>query len=134
MKQFSTGMVFGTVLVFGLAFVNSERPQSTDRETIWSSYLAEKMNGQAEVRLPDQSRADIVTSTTAWEAEWSDKWPESIGQSLNYMIEANKTSAGIVLLCRGEYMHDYQQCKKVVAYLRGKGVPIHVQVELVEKQ
>ena len=134
MKQFSAGMFFGAVSMLMLAFVNSERPQQTDRETVWSAYLAERMQGEADVRMTDRSRADIITSTTAWEIEWSDKWPESIGQALNYMIESNKSSAGIVLLCRGDYMHDYQQCKKVVAYLRGKGVPIHVQVELVEKQ
>lgn len=114
-------------LLFSSIANAGDRPKPTDRETAWSRYIAEQMQGQAEVRLPDGSRCDILTITTAYEVEWSDKWEQSIGQSLNYMIESKRNQAGVILLLRGDYQSDLDQTMKVVSYLQTRGVPIHLE-------
>lgn len=53
--------------------------------------------GQAEVVLPDQTRADCITSTHAVEHDFGPKWAEAIGQSLYYSLQTGKR-AGIVLI------------------------------------
>lgn len=87
-------------------------------ETDWSRHLASEMQGVPEYRLPDNSRVDIVTEATAWEVEWSDKWPEAIGQALFYSISTDK-EPGVILLLRGKNAEeDYLECLSVVAALR----------------
>ena len=53
--------------------------------------------GQAEVVLPDQTRADCITSTHAVEHDFGPKWAEAIGQALYYSLQTGKR-AGIVLI------------------------------------
>lgn len=42
---------------------------------------------------------DCLTAQHAIEVDWSDKWPEAIGQSLNYGMLTRKTP-GVILVCR----------------------------------
>jgi len=53
--------------------------------------------GQAEVVLPDKTRADCITSTHAVEHDFGPKWAEAIGQSLYYSLQTGKR-AGIALI------------------------------------
>lgn len=78
------------------------RPQETARETDWSGYLAERMGGEAEHRLPDGSRVDILTKTTAWEVEWPEKWPQSIGQAVYYGALTNRRPGVLLLMGKGD--------------------------------
>lgn len=98
-------------------------PTASDRETVWSAYLAGEVNGEAEHRLPDGSRIDILTDRTAWEVEWCDKFEESIGQALFYGIAADRTP-GVWILKRAEDDEDYLRCLLVIQELRSKGVTI----------
>jgi hypothetical protein len=50
-----------------------------------------------EVRLPDYSRCDCITSTHAIEFDFSENWMKAVGQSLNYALMSGKR-AGIVLI------------------------------------
>jgi len=54
-------------------------------------------NGQAEVVLPDKTRADCITATHAVEHDFGSKWAEAIGQALYYSLQTGK-KAGIVLI------------------------------------
>lgn len=56
--------------------------------------------GQAEVRLPDGTRADCITDTHAVEHDFAKKWAEAIGQSLYYSLQTGKR-AGVVLVLDG---------------------------------
>lgn len=42
---------------------------------------------------------DCLTAEHAIEVDWSDKWPEAIGQSLNYGMLMRKVP-GVILVCR----------------------------------
>jgi hypothetical protein len=50
-----------------------------------------------EVRMPDYSRCDCVTSTHAIEFDFSENWMKAIGQALNYAMHTKKR-AGIILI------------------------------------
>lgn len=85
-------------------------------EVAWSAYLAEQMNADAEVRLPDGSRVDIITSTHAFEVEWVDKWPEAIGQAVFYGL-ATGHKPGVWLLLERGCDEDWLQCAWVCSHL-----------------
>jgi len=50
-----------------------------------------------EVVMPDRSRADCANATHVVEFDFGPKWAESIGQALNYGVQAGKRP-GIVLI------------------------------------
>lgn len=95
------------------------------KETDWSAYLAAQSQGVVEYRCPDGSRVDILTSSTAWEVEWSDKWKESIGQAVLYAIQTERTPGVWLLRKPGDDEH-YLRCVSVVEHLRGKGLRIEL--------
>ena len=75
----------------------SVRPKPTDKEVVWSAYLAEQMGGTAEYRLPCRCRVDILTADAAWEVEWPTKVSQAIGQAGHYG-RATGRRGGIILL------------------------------------
>lgn len=54
-------------------------------------------HGQAEVELPDKTRADCITATNAIEFDFAHKWYEAVGQALYYSLQTGKRG-GIVLI------------------------------------
>ena len=73
-------------------------PLPTDPEPVWSRWLAARMGGIAEYRLPDRSRVDILTQCLAIEVDWCKKYPEAIGQALYYAIMTERQPAILLLL------------------------------------
>ena len=57
--------------------------------------------GQAEVVLPDGTRADCLTDTHAVEFDFGGKWAEAIGQALYYGLQTGKRP-GVVLILENE--------------------------------
>lgn len=83
------------------------------KETYWSQQIADEMNGEAEVRLFDGVRIDVLTDEVAWEVEWPEKWAESIGQAIYYRASTDKQGGVILLVGRGPYELErsyYQRC------------------------
>lgn len=116
----------GTVVAMVAAGQTEDRSQWAERD--WTRHMADQMGGQAEHRLPDGSRVDVLTETTAWEIDWAEKHPEAVGQALFYAISTNKRP-GIVLLMRGDRAkaeENYLEALAVVAYLRGLGVDLQL--------
>lgn len=72
------------------------------------------MKGKVEVRMEDGRRIDCLTSTHAIEVEFARKWPEAVGQSLDYGMLTGK-EAGIVLVLKtpGDYAY-WKRLKKVI--------------------
>jgi len=61
--------------------------------------LAPKYGGETEVRLYDGSRVDLLTDSVAYEADWSSKWAEGVGQALHY-AELTGKRPGLILLVK----------------------------------
>lgn len=66
-------------------------------EKYYQNKWCKEHNGQAEVTLPDKTRADCITSTHAIEFDFGKKWAEAIGQALYYSLQTGK-KAGVVLI------------------------------------
>ena len=81
--------------------------------------------GKVEVRMPDDTRCDVVTKTHAVEVEWAYKWYEGIGQSLWYSYQSN-LKPGIVLILRTE--KDRKYLLKLNSLIDGKKLDIKVWV------
>ena len=68
-------------------------------EDEWNRYICEQLGGIAEVRTGAGTDIDCLTTTTAWEADFSGKWAEAIGQALHYAAEERKRP-GVIFLCK----------------------------------
>jgi hypothetical protein len=66
-------------------------------EKYYQAFWGWDIERKYEVRLPDYSRCDCVTSTHAIEFDFSENWMKAIGQALNYARHTGKR-AGIVLI------------------------------------
>ena len=93
MKQalFLTGLIAGLILC-PYAQAKHLHPEA-DYQQAWCSYH----KGITEVELDDFTRCDCLTKHNAIEFDFSNKWAESIGQSLHYSNKLHK-KAGIVLI------------------------------------
>lgn len=67
------------------------------READYQQAWIDRRGGTEEVRMSDNTRADIVTDTHAIEVDFAEKWAESIGQSLHYARLKN-LQAGVLLI------------------------------------
>lgn len=80
-----------------LATIQNALPAHTHPEKYYQEKWCSEHNGQAEVVLPDKTRAGCVTSTHAIEFDFGKKWAESLGQAFYYSLQTGKR-AGIVLI------------------------------------
>jgi len=67
------------------------------KEKWYQEHWCAANQGNAEVILPDKTRADCITATHAVEFDFGEKWAEAIGQSLYYALQTGKR-AGVVLI------------------------------------
>lgn len=72
------------------------------KEKYYQKIFCNKMNGILEYTLKDKSRVDCLTSTYVIEVDFASKWAESIGQSLFYSIETNKSPGVLLIMERGQ--------------------------------
>lgn len=77
--------------------------------------------GREEVRMSDNTRADIVTATHAIEVDFAEKWAESIGQSLHY-AGLRKLHAGVLLIVDED--DDARYLKRWKAVVENHHLPI----------
>lgn len=80
-----------------LFFVNTAFAAHLNSEKHYQNLWCSEHSGQAEVVLPDRTRADCITATHAIEFDFGPKWAESLGQALYYSLQTGKR-AGIVLI------------------------------------
>jgi len=101
------------------------------KEVEWSKYLAYRMQGEAEARMIDQSRVDILTDDIAWEVEWIDKWQEGIGQALQYHVCTGR-DPGLLVLVRGDSASvgkEYNRILATVTNLRAHGYDFNLRFQ-----
>lgn len=100
-KRMDQGLLTMKLSGLALTLIPTTAQNSFAAHTLPEKYYQEKWcserKGQAEVVLPDQTRADRVTSTHAIEFDFGKKWAESLGQALYYSLQTGKR-AGIVLI------------------------------------
>ena len=76
----------------------------THSEKWYQDQWCREHGGQVEAILPDGTRCDCLTSTSAVEFDFAKKWAEAIGQALYYGLQTGK-KPGVVLILEepGDY-------------------------------
>lgn len=67
------------------------------KEKYYQDQWCAQHNGRTEVRLPDKTRADCITTKNVIEFDFGSKWYEAVGQALYYSLQTGKRG-GIVLI------------------------------------
>ena len=78
------------------------------KEHWYQDVWCESKGGKVEHKLKDGRRVDCLTKEHAIEVEFARKWPEAIGQSLDYSMLTGK-QAGVVLILQSDKDHTYWQ-------------------------
>lgn len=102
-----------------LATMSQAQPSESWYQQVW----CEGMDGKVEHRLKDGRRIDCLTEQYAIEIEFARKWPEAIGQSLNYSMLTGK-KAGIVLILKTAEDHAHWQ--RLLTVIKHYALPIKV--------
>ena len=93
--------------------VNSDsRPSEIWYQKVW----CEGKGGKVEQRLQDGRRVDCVTKTHAIEMDFASKWPEAIGQSIDYGMLTNKKPGIVLILTKPSDQQHWERLNKVVQH------------------
>lgn len=87
----------------------------------WLGNVEEQLHDATDGPHAGNSRIDIITPTHVWEADWSHKWPEAIGQASYYALEWNaqhtsdRRQPGVLLLLidQKRESHYVARCRRV---------------------
>lgn len=66
-------------------------------ETEQTQSIAKTRGWTAEVRMPDGSRADLISDEWAAEVEWAGKWKEAPAQAVLYSVWTDRRPLVIIL-------------------------------------
>lgn len=101
--------MFSTILLTSLALtVPNHIPESAYRDA-WCM-------GETEVRLPNGTRADCVTTRYVVEVERAPKWHEAIGQVLDYSQQTGKQPAILLIIEQPSDWHHYRRLLPVARH------------------
>lgn len=90
-----------------------------------------QLGGETEVRTSFGTRVDCLTDTVAYEADWSNKWAEAIGQALHYAAATDR-EPGIIFLCREEELTCLRHFARLSYTLNSYDWPTRWHIEIVE--
>ena len=90
-------------------------------EPVWSEALAVYLGGEAEYRLPDKSRIDVLTDEHAIELDWLHKWHEGVGQALHYAELSGKEPVVAIGIKEKDYDREKLKLAKRVANKEAEG-------------
>lgn len=95
---------------------NAQTITAAESEHWYQEVWCKGMSGEVEHRLKDGRRIDCLTKSHAIEVEFAHKWPEAIGQSLDYSMLTGK-DAGIVLIIRKQSdLQHWDRLNKVITH------------------
>lgn len=86
-----------SLLCMALLLASPSQAAHLHKERYYQNIWCSEHHGQAEVSLPDQTRADCLTASHAIEFDFAPKWYEAVGQALYYSLQTGKRG-GIVLI------------------------------------
>ena len=99
-----------------LVLLSASQTDATQKEIWYQEVWCRGMGGQVEYRLEDGRRIDCLTDTYAIEVEFSHKWSEAVGQSLDYSMLTGK-KAGIVLIIKeSDSLENWQRLNKLIEH------------------
>lgn len=75
--------------------------------------LAKQYGLQSEVRMPDETRCDLLSATHAIEVEWAHKWKEAPAQAVLYSLWTGRKPAVVLLSAGREHKLDILRCRLV---------------------
>lgn len=78
------------------------------------------MKGQIEIVLPKSIRCDCLTNTHAIEVDFVNKFPEAIGQALEYSFVTGKKPGIVLIVERERDLYYYRRAVEVINTLRNK--------------
>lgn len=79
---------------------------------------------EVEVRLDDGTRVDCLSDGVAYEADFSPKWAEAVGQSAYYSLKTDRVP-GIILICTQQLetcMEHLRRTRETIEHLGGSWV------------
>lgn len=94
------------IILFFTTFARPAFSAHLNKEKYYQDKWFQKIGGQTEVLLPDNTRCDCLTDQYAIEFDFADKWQEAIGQSLYYALQTNKeASIGLIIATYRDYKY-----------------------------
>lgn len=93
------------IVLLILLFPFTANAKRLHKESVYQQFFCDQLNGVTEQVLPNKKRVDCVATIDgleyAIEADFADKWAESVGQSLHYGYQM-KRWPGILLIVEDE--------------------------------
>lgn len=108
---------FATVIVLSYIFPGCSPESSfaqTKKNEKW--YQQKYCEGKIEVTLPDKTRCDCLTETHAYEFDFAEDWPESIGQALHYARLTNRIPGIYLILKKKEDLRFASKLEKNIKH------------------
>ena len=69
-----------------------------------------------EYRLEDGRRIDCLTDTHAIEVEFAHKWPEAVGQSLDYSMLTGRQAGIVLIVKKTDDLNHWHRLNKLVTH------------------
>ncbi len=107
-----------TILLLVTALLLPGHSSGAQVEAWYQDVWCRGMAGQVEVRMNDGRRIDCLTDSHAIEFEFARKWPEAIGQSLEYSMLTGKSAGIVLVLRRSEDEAYWQRLNTVIRHYR----------------
>lgn len=122
--KFLYATMFSVLLSFPVHGQEIRKAKEADYNRAYCTQLKGAMEAAYKQRN-SKVRVDCLTSSHAIEVDWSDKWAESIGQSLNYAI-LTRRNAGVILICRRTEQTCANHIQRMKVTVRFHRLPIDV--------
>jgi hypothetical protein len=106
---FGLGAAYGVTVLAIVLVTTTAEAKRIEHEDVHNRAWCADQGGVAEVVLADRTRVDCETLGYAIEADFADKWPEAVGQSVHYARMTGKLP-GILLI-----IEHPRQCAKVAS-------------------
>lgn len=116
-SPFFTGYLLQITTILFLVTV-PQWSKAAQVEAWYQQVWCQGMKGKIEVRMKDGRRIDCLTDTYAIEFEFARKWPEAVGQSLDYSMLTGKKAGIVLVLKRAEEVAYWQRLNAVVNHYR----------------
>ena len=111
-KMLTVILHFVTLIIL----LTSNSTYSAPGEHWYQDVWCKGMKGKVEYRLEDSRRVDCLTDTHAIEVEFANKWPEAIGQSLDYSMLVKKKAGSVLILKKPADQQHWERLNKVVQH------------------
>ena len=100
------------LFLFPILAYGGSRPGETWYQKVW----CEGKGGKVEQRIKDGRRVDCITKSHAIEMDFANKWPEAIGQAMDYAMLTNKKAGIVLILTKPSDQQHWKRLQRVVTH------------------